>query len=80
MGVAVVKFHSGASSILGGDPTEEELKGFVQEHNRRYHAGEPGGPGGELAELVTEVLLFDEYDDTYDESKAVSELDIADLL
>lgn len=79
MGVAVVKFHSGASSIMDG-VTEESLKGFVEEHNRRYHAGEPGGPGGELAELVTQVLLFDEYDDTYDESKATSELDIVDLL
>jgi hypothetical protein len=78
-GVALVKFHTGAVSVVGGNPSEEELLAFVKEHNNRYHAGDPGGPGGHSSELVRSVTLFDSYDDSYDETKG-KELDISDLL
>lgn len=42
--VAVLRTHVGFPLVIRGNPTEEQVRGFVAEHNRRYHAGEPGSP------------------------------------
>ena len=58
--VAVMTTTVGELLVLGSDPTEDEVRGFVAEQNRRFWAGEPGGPGGSEPVLVTSARYFEE--------------------
>jgi len=57
---AEVIYETGSKSVLD-NVTEEELKSFLTEHNRRALEGEIGGPTGHPAERVTKVLLYDQH-------------------
>ena len=57
--VAVLRTHVGHPLIIRANPTEEAVLGFVEEQNRRYHAGEPAGPSGQPAFLVVSGMWFE---------------------
>lgn len=57
--VAVLQTHVNFPLIIRSNPSEEQVRSFVEEHNRRYHAGEPGGPGGQPAFLIQSGMWFD---------------------
>jgi len=56
---AVLTTSAGELLTIGSDPTVEAVRGFVEEHNRRYHAGEAAGPSGGEARLVTGAYYFE---------------------
>lgn len=66
--------------VIRSNPSDEDVRGFVAEHTRRYLAGEPGGPSSIPAyriftakRYVNEVTFLTGGDN-------VSEVNIADLL
>ncbi len=77
--VAVLRTHLDWDLVIRANPTDEEVLGFVVEHNRRYHAGLPGGPSGIPAFLVTQVQFYADETDKDDPAKAIGELDISNL-
>lgn len=44
--VVVLATAVGEPLVIRANPTDDEVRGFVQEHTRRYLAGEAGGPSG----------------------------------
>jgi hypothetical protein len=44
--IVVLTTHVGEDLVIRANPSDEEVRGFVQEHTRRYLAGEAGGPSG----------------------------------
>ena len=68
--VAALTTHIGDVIIIGSDPSKKEVLAFVEEHNRRYHAGEPGGPSGIPAYLVQEAAYYESQDDLGNSDKA----------
>lgn len=77
--IAVLSTHTAENLYLRANPTEEEVRGFVKEHNRRYHAGEPGGPGGSPALLIIGASFYDADDDLEDPEVVGQEIDISGL-
>jgi hypothetical protein len=63
--VAVLRTHVGIPLFIRANPSEEAVRGFVEEHNRRYHAGEPGGPSGQPAYLILGASYYDSEDAYY---------------
>ncbi len=79
--IVVLTTSVGEDLVIRANPTDEDVRGFVEEHTRRYLAGEAGGPGGHPAfriftatRFVSEISYL-----TRDESPS-SEIDISDLL
>ena len=61
--IAVMATAEGSPLILRGNPTLEEVKGFIREHNRRFDAGIPGGPSGLPAkQIISARWLYHEND------------------
>jgi hypothetical protein len=58
--IAVLKTHTGFPLVLRSDPDPGQVREFVREHNRRYHAGLPGGPDGNAALLIQGGFYFEE--------------------
>jgi len=56
--VAVLRTN-GQPLVIGSGPTAADVKRFVAEHNRRFLAGEPGGPGGHAAAQILGAYWFD---------------------
>lgn len=76
---AVMYTHVGQLLILRGTPTTEEVKGFILEHNRRYHAGEPGGPSGIPSFKIHKAAFFEDEMDAKDGLEG-NEIDLSDVL
>jgi len=57
--VALLQTHVGSNLLIRSNPSEADVVGFVTEHNRRYYAGEPGGPSGQPAFLIQSAAFFD---------------------
>lgn len=57
--VCVLETHVGEPLIIRANPSEEEVRAFVAEHLRRYHAGEHGGPGGHPAHKILSAAYFE---------------------
>jgi len=58
--IAVLSVSVGDPLIIRSNPTVEEIKGFVVEHNRRHAAGLPGGPDGYPAVRIMEAVYYDD--------------------
>lgn len=78
--VVVLHTHTGQPLILRSNPSEDEVKGFVREHNRRFHAGEAGGPSGLPSRLIQFAEEYDREEDLYDTNSEGREIDISDVL
>lgn len=76
---AEVIFETGSKSVLD-NVTEDELKSFLTEHNRRAQAGDVGGPTGHPAERISKVLLYDQHPATYNPGAKVSADALATLI
>ncbi len=68
--VAVLTTNIGEPLVIRSNPTEAEVKGFVEEHNRRYQAGEAGGPSGTPPVQILGAAFYPSEDDAQDDSKA----------
>ena len=78
--VAILQTHIGHNLMIGSDPSVQEVRSFVKEHNRRYHAGEPGGPSGIPAYLIQSAYFFEEqHPEGYDFEEG-SEIDLSGVL
>jgi hypothetical protein len=84
--IAVLRTHTGFPLLIRGNPTEAEVRGFVAEHNRRYHSGEPAAPPipgrpPAPAYLILGGAWFEEENpsDEYDFA-AAEEIDLAGVL
>ena len=51
--VAVLRTSVGFPLVIRANPSAASVKRFAKEHNRRFLAGEPGGPSGEAAFQIT---------------------------
>lgn len=56
--VAVLETHVGERLIIRANPALKDVKSFVAEQNRRYEAGEPGGPSGIPPYQIHEAAYF----------------------
>jgi len=65
--------------IIRADPSQESILSFVEEHNRRYHAGEPGGPSGIPAYLIVSAKVYASEAD-YEAGKPGTDIDISGVL
>jgi hypothetical protein len=74
--VAVLETHIGEKLYIRSDPSTDAVRSFVSEQNRRYHAGEAGGPDGLPAYLIRAAHFYAHESDPEPES----EIDISDLL
>ena len=78
--VAVLETHVGETLTIRSNPTEEAVRSFVSEHNRRYHEREQGGPSGIPALHVIRAEWYPEEEIEYDPANSLGEIDISDLL
>ena len=78
--VVVLETHVGQPLVIRANPSDEAVRGFVEEHTRRYIAGEAGGPSGippfriYTAKRYADELAF------LDGEDPVEDVEIADLL
>ena len=77
--VVVLATHVGQPLILRANPTDEAVRGFVEEHTRRYVAGEPGGPSGIAPFRIFNAFRFDS-EEAWLEDANGTEIEIGDLL
>ena len=48
--------------VIRGNPTLKEVRGYVEEHHRRFTEGLPGGPDGSRARRIESATRYaDEY-------------------
>ena len=76
---AALYTHVDRVLIIRANPTVEAVKGFVLEHNRRYHKGEPGGPSGLPAFRIHRAAFFDDEMDAKEGFEG-EEIDLSDVL
>lgn len=78
--VVVLETHIGHDLVIRANPSDDEVRGFAEEHHRRYIAGEPGGPSGIPAYRLFNAKRYvsEESFDAGDEP--VAEIDLSDLL
>ena len=77
--VAVLSTHVGENLLIRSNPDEDTVREFVKEHNRRYHAGETGGPSGIPAYLIIGASYYDNELDVEDLNTSGTEIDISGL-
>ncbi len=78
--VAVMATTGGQPLILRGNPTLEEVKGFIREQNRRYDLRLPGGPSGVPAKQIISAEFYEHERDLRDLSKSGTAIDISDIV
>lgn len=80
--IAVLTASVGKPLILRSNPSEEEVKDFVREHNRRHEAGEAGGPDGYPAVRILEAVYYSD-EESFVKGEVDSqgeEIDLSDVL
>ena len=77
--VAVLSTHVGEPLVIRANPSKEQVVGFVAEHNRRYHAGEAGGPDGNAAYLVQGAKFYENEAAFLNGEDAESDIDLSEL-
>ena len=75
---AEIIFEPGAKSVMRFD-SEDELKSFLTEHNRRATKGEDGGPAGYPAERIKRVIVYSKHPADYT-GEGVNADNVASLL
>jgi hypothetical protein len=77
--ICVLATHIGEDLVIGANPTTEEVRGFVGEHLRRYHAGEAGGPSGHPAHKILSATYYESAAAYHEGKGKQDEIEIADL-
>lgn len=77
--VCVIETKVGEPLVIRSNPTAEEARSFAEEHMRRYHAGEDGGPGGAPAHFLVSAAFYESELAYRAGDEALEELDISDL-
>jgi hypothetical protein len=70
----------GMPLIIRANPTDEAVRSFVEEHTRRYIAGEAGGPSGIPPYRIYEAARYNNEQSFLDGEEHIDLIDIADLL
>lgn len=78
--VVVIDTHVGHDLVIRANPSDEDVRGFVAEHHRRYIAGEPGGPSGIPAYRLFTAKRYTDEESYLGGAEAVAEIDLSDLL
>ena len=79
--VAVLRTSVGFPLVIRANPSAASVKRFAKEHNRRFLAGEPGGPSGEAAFQITGAWFFEEESATDDyDFESGTEIDLKSVL
>lgn len=66
--------------VIRANPSDEEVRGFVAEHTRRYVAGEPGGPSNIPAYRIFTAKRYADEVTFITGGDNFEEVNIADLL
>jgi len=66
-----VIFETGTHSVMSGE-SDEEVVAALQNHQARAEAGELGGPAGQPAERIKEVLVYDKHPADYKSDDTLS--------
>lgn len=78
--VVILQTSVGEDLVLRSGPSDEDVRNYVQEHTKRYIAGQPGGPSGIPAfRIFTAKRHSNEFEYLAGVSEGV-EIDISDLL
>lgn len=78
--IVVMNTSIGEDLVLRSNPDDEAVRTFVEEHTKRYVAGQPGGPSGIQPYRIFNALRYpNEADYLLGEADGV-EIDISDLL
>lgn len=78
--VVVLSTHLGYPLIIRANPSDKDARGFVEEHTRRYIAGEPGGPSGCASFRIFAAKRYENELSYRAGDDPIAEIDIADLL
>jgi hypothetical protein len=78
--IVVLDTHIGEPLVIRANPSDEAVRGFVEEHTRRYVAGEAGGPSGIAAYRIFNAKRFVSEAEWMAGTDAADEIDITDLL
>lgn len=78
--VVVLETHVGIPLVIRANPTDEAVHSFVEEHHRRYLAGEAGGPSGEPAYRIFNARRYTDETAFDTGTDPVAEIDLGDIL
>lgn len=78
--VAALETHIGETLIIRANPTKAAVRQFVEEHNRRYTAGETGGPSGQPALKILDAMYYPNERAVHDPDVDGTPIDVADLI
>lgn len=70
----------GETLLIRANPSDDAVRGWVEEHMRRYIAGEPGGPSGIPAYRIFTAKRYASEEAHLAGDAPVAEIDITDLL
>ena len=77
--VCVLETSIGEPLIVRANPSKDDVRGFVGEHLRRYHAGEDGGPGGHPPHKILTATYYESELAFHEGDGKQEEVDISDL-
>lgn len=78
--IVVLTTSVGFPLVIRANPSDESVRSFVEEHTRRYIAGEPGGPSGIPPYRIFGAKRYSSELVYLEDGEAVEDIDIADLL
>lgn len=78
--VVVLATATGEQLVIRANPTDDEVRGFVEEHTRRYLAGEAGGPSGIPPYRIFTASRYKDEASWLAAEDAIATVEIADLL
>jgi hypothetical protein len=78
--VARMLTHDDEPLYLRGNPSKEAVLEFIAEHNRRFVAREPGGPGGCKARNILTAEFFDTEVESWNPQNAGKAINITKFL
>ena len=78
--IVVMETSVGQPLVLRANPTIKDVRGFVEEHTRRYLAGEAGGPSGIPAFRIYNAKRYANELSWLEGESPTATVDIADLL
>lgn len=81
--VVGLETHTGQMLVLYYDPSEEDVRQFVETQNSRYRAGQAGNESTDVvtnpAFLIKSAARFENQDDATANKNRGEEIDISDL-
>lgn len=78
--VVVLETSVGEDLFIRGNPTDDEVRSYVEEQTKRYIAGGAAGPSGIPAFRVFNAKRYPSEGEFYAGADVLGEIEISDLL